>query len=153
MKKILAGIALATMSVSAMAEAPGGPNCGWGNMLFNGQSGVGPHFLASITNGTSGNATFGMTTGTKLVHVPFKSLGAALPDLLSGQVQISLGGAFTFAGHIRAKRLRALAIARAALDQRAVEMQPAARAGFSDGQGQDAILSPLRERRVVKGRG
>lgn len=56
---------------------------------------------------------FGMTTGTKLVHVPFKSLGAALPDLLSGQVQMSLGGAFTFAGHIRAKRLRALAIARA----------------------------------------
>jgi len=56
---------------------------------------------------------FGMTTGAKLVHVPFKSLGAALPDLLSGQVQMSLGGAFTFAGHIRAKRLRALAIARA----------------------------------------
>jgi tripartite-type tricarboxylate transporter receptor subunit TctC len=56
---------------------------------------------------------FGITTGTKLVHVPFKSLGAALPDLLSGQVQMSLGGAFTFAGHIRAKRLRALAIARA----------------------------------------
>ena len=64
MKKILAGIALATVSVSAMAEAPGGPNCGWGNMLFKGQSGMGPHFLASITNGTSGNATFGMTTGT-----------------------------------------------------------------------------------------
>tara|TARA_R110000868_G_scaffold17258_2_gene76034 strand:- start:37613 stop:38044 length:432 start_codon:yes stop_codon:yes gene_type:complete len=47
-----------------MAEAPGGPNCGWGNMLFDGQSGLPSHIVASITNGTSGNATFGMTSGT-----------------------------------------------------------------------------------------
>jgi hypothetical protein len=47
-----------------MAESPGGPGCGWGNMLFEGQSGMGPHFLATTTNGTSGNKTFGMTTGT-----------------------------------------------------------------------------------------
>jgi hypothetical protein len=47
-----------------MAEAPGGPNCGWGNMLMDGQSGLGAHIIASITNGSTGNATFGMTTGT-----------------------------------------------------------------------------------------
>jgi hypothetical protein len=33
-------------------------------MLFEGDSGIGSHFLASSTNGTSGNATFGMTSGT-----------------------------------------------------------------------------------------
>ena len=64
MKKILIGALLMGATSMAMAEAPGGPNCGWGNMLFKGQSGIGPHFAASITNGTSGNATFGMTTGT-----------------------------------------------------------------------------------------
>ncbi|HVL01457.1 MAG TPA: DUF3015 domain-containing protein [Dongiaceae bacterium] len=64
MKKVLIGALLLGTSTLAMAEAPGGPNCGWGNMLFKGQSGLGPHFLASWTNGTSGNATFGMTTGT-----------------------------------------------------------------------------------------
>ena len=64
MKKTILGVALLAASSSAFAEAPGGPDCGWGNMLFDGQSGVGPHFLASTTNGTSGNATFGMTTGT-----------------------------------------------------------------------------------------
>lgn len=64
MKKIIAGLALLTASSSVMAEAPGGPNCGWGNMLFEGQSGLGPHLVATITNGTSGNATFGMTSGT-----------------------------------------------------------------------------------------
>ena len=64
MKKLLIGALLLGSTSVAMAEAPGGPNCGWGNMLFEGQSGMGPHFLAITTNGTSGNATFGMTSGT-----------------------------------------------------------------------------------------
>ena len=64
MKRIITGLALLSASSVAMAEAPGGPDCGWGNLLFEGQSGLGPHFIASITNGTSGNNTFGMTTGT-----------------------------------------------------------------------------------------
>lgn len=64
MKKVLIGALLLGTSSLAMAEAPGGPNCGWGNMIFKGQSGMIPHLAASLTNGTSGNATFGMTTGT-----------------------------------------------------------------------------------------
>ncbi|RLA46625.1 MAG: hypothetical protein DRR06_04650, partial [Gammaproteobacteria bacterium] len=57
-------IALAALPSLAFAEAPGGPDCGWGNMLFKGESGLGSHMIASTTNGTSGNATFGMTSGT-----------------------------------------------------------------------------------------
>ncbi|TRX56535.1 DUF3015 domain-containing protein [Thalassomonas sp. M1454] len=64
MKKILITAALLTMSSSAFAGAPGGPNCGWGNMLFKGQSGTPSHIMASLTNGSTGNATFGMTFGT-----------------------------------------------------------------------------------------
>jgi hypothetical protein len=64
MKRVIAGIVILGASSVAMAESPGGPGCGWGNMLFDGQSGMGPHFLATTTNGTSGNKTFGMTTGT-----------------------------------------------------------------------------------------
>ncbi|OEC34028.1 Protein of unknown function [Pseudomonas cuatrocienegasensis] len=55
---------LSAASVAAHADAPGGNGCGWGNMLFEGQRGIAPHFLATTTNGTSGNATFGMTSGT-----------------------------------------------------------------------------------------
>lgn len=58
MKRILLGTLFAAVSINAMAEAPGGPNCGWGNLLFEGQRGTPAHFLASTTNGTSGNATF-----------------------------------------------------------------------------------------------
>ncbi|MBC2692168.1 MULTISPECIES: DUF3015 domain-containing protein [Pseudomonas] len=64
MKRILLGTLFTAVSLNAMAQAPGGPDCGWGNMLFEGQRGTPAHFLASTTNGTSGNATFGMTSGT-----------------------------------------------------------------------------------------
>ncbi len=63
-KTALCAAVLLGASSSAFAVAPGGPNCGWGNMLFEGSSGLPMHILASIVNGTSGNATFGMTTGT-----------------------------------------------------------------------------------------
>jgi hypothetical protein len=64
MKKLLLGTLLTALSVNAFAEAPGGPSCGWGNMLFKGDRGMAAHFVALTTNGTSGNATFGMTSGT-----------------------------------------------------------------------------------------
>lgn len=65
MKKIITGLVLLSASSVANAGAAGGDaGCGWGNALFKGDSGLGPHVLATLTNGTSGNATFGMTTGT-----------------------------------------------------------------------------------------
>jgi len=64
MKRILGSALLIAVSSSAHAVAPGGGGCGWGNLLFDGQSGPAPHVLAVTTNGTSGNNTFGMTTGT-----------------------------------------------------------------------------------------
>lgn len=64
MKKIIIAAALLGSSVTAQAAAPGGPGCGWGNMLFEGQSGLPMHLLATTVNGTSYNKTFGMTTGT-----------------------------------------------------------------------------------------
>jgi len=64
MKKIITGLVLLSASSMANAGAAGGDSCGWGNMLFEGQSGPAPHILAATTNATSGNNTFGMTTGT-----------------------------------------------------------------------------------------
>ena len=64
MKKYIIASLIFTASSSVMADAPGGPDCGWGNMLFEGKSGLGSHMLALTTNGTSGNATLGMTFGT-----------------------------------------------------------------------------------------
>lgn len=45
-------------------QAKSGPGCGLGYLLFQGQRGLLPQILAATTNGTFGNQTFGMTTGT-----------------------------------------------------------------------------------------
>ncbi len=50
--------------VVASADAPMGADCGWGNMLFEGQSGLVPHVLAATTNGSTYNNTIGATAGT-----------------------------------------------------------------------------------------
>jgi hypothetical protein len=65
MKKIIAGLVLVSASSVANAGAAGGDGgCGWGNALFKGSSGTASHVMAGITNVTTGNNTFGMTTGT-----------------------------------------------------------------------------------------
>ena len=65
MKKIIAGLVLISASSVANAGAAGGDGgCGWGNALFKGSSGTASHVMAGITNVTTGNNTFGMTTGT-----------------------------------------------------------------------------------------
>lgn len=63
MKKQIMAVALvgAFFSVSASAENTG---CGLGSMVWQGQSGIAPQVLAVTTNGTSGNQTFGISSGT-----------------------------------------------------------------------------------------
>lgn len=48
--------------MTAMADNVG--SCGWGSKLFDGQQGIAPQVLAVTTNGTFGNQTFGITSGT-----------------------------------------------------------------------------------------
>lgn len=62
MKKIIfAGILIMSAPLAAQANSAG---CGLGSTLFKGQSGIAPNVLAVTTNGTFGNQTFGITTGT-----------------------------------------------------------------------------------------
>tara|TARA_R110001583_G_scaffold192566_1_gene359205 strand:+ start:290 stop:769 length:480 start_codon:yes stop_codon:yes gene_type:complete len=65
MKKIILTGAMLVMPFAA--QAAGGysaAGCGVGAMLFEGQSGLGPHVLAATTNGFYGTQTFAMTSGT-----------------------------------------------------------------------------------------
>ncbi len=55
--------ALGLSSIS-FAEAPGGPDCGWGNLMFDGDSGRLAHIGASIFNSSSGNGWIGILLGT-----------------------------------------------------------------------------------------
>ena len=63
MKKILLALAV-SLPVTAFAAANNVGSCGLGSKVFEGQKGVAPQVLAVTTNGTFGNQTFGITSGT-----------------------------------------------------------------------------------------
>jgi len=53
---------------------------------------------------------FRTMTGTQMVHVPYKGITNAFPDLITGSIQIMFGSIASGQGHVRAQRVRALAI-------------------------------------------
>ena len=53
---------------------------------------------------------FKMMAGVDMVHVPYRGEALALPDLISGQVQVLFGVMPASLGYIRAGKLRALAL-------------------------------------------
>jgi tripartite-type tricarboxylate transporter receptor subunit TctC len=69
--------------------------------------------IASSGNGTSihlSGELFKMMTGLKMTHVPYKGSAPMLTDLLGGQVQITFDNLPSSIAHIRAGKLRALAV-------------------------------------------
>ena len=65
MKKPVAVTALAALFPAiAIAQQNNIGSCGWGSKVFDGQSGLAPQVLGATTNGTFGNQTFGITSGT-----------------------------------------------------------------------------------------
>lgn len=78
-KLIVAALLAATpMFANAAANNVG---CGLGTMLFNGKSGLVNQVLAATTNGTSGNQTFGISSGT---------LGCARDGVVANPAKVSL---------------------------------------------------------------
>jgi tripartite-type tricarboxylate transporter receptor subunit TctC len=53
---------------------------------------------------------FKMTAGVDMLHVPYKGAGPALTDLISGQVQVLFDNLSSSIEHIKAGKLRALAV-------------------------------------------
>lgn len=53
---------------------------------------------------------FQMATGTRMTHVPFKGMGAAYADLVGGRIELSFATIISSLPHVKAGRLRALAV-------------------------------------------
>ena len=68
---------------------------------------------ASSGNGSAQHlvsALFASMAGIELNHVPYKGSGPAMQDLLGGQVKVSFAGIPNVLPHVKAGRLRALAV-------------------------------------------
>lgn len=84
-----------------------------------------PEFIAhakanpgKIAMGSGGNGSpahvigeyFKLMTGTDLTHVPYRGAAPAVADLLGGQIQVTFTEMATSLGHVKAGKLRALAV-------------------------------------------
>ena len=53
---------------------------------------------------------FQFATGTRMTHIPYKGMGAAYADLVGGRIQLSFATIISSQPHVKAGRLRALAV-------------------------------------------
>jgi len=99
-----------------MLVNPSFPATGVTEFIAYAKSNPGKISMASAGNGTGPHLAgelFKMMAGVNMVHVPYRGGAPALTDLIGGQVQVIFIGPIEVIEHIRAGRLRALAISTA----------------------------------------
>jgi len=100
-------------------------------------SGLGgsPHLTAEL---------FQLLTGTKLTHVPYKGGGPAMIDLMAGHVDILFASVLEGSGHIKAGKLKGLAVTHAKRNQALPDVPTIAEAGVKGGESGSwiALLAP-----------
>jgi tripartite-type tricarboxylate transporter receptor subunit TctC len=100
----------------------------------SGQGGS-PHLTAEI---------FQLATGTKLTHVPYRGGGPAMTDLMAGQVDLLFASVLEGSGHIKAGRLKGLAVTHAQRSPALPEVPTLAQAGVKNAESGSwiALLAP-----------
>ena len=89
--------------------------------------------FASAGVGSVGHLTgelLNQMAGIRMVHVPYKGSGQAVTDLLGGHVQLMFSGFSSTLPHIKAGRLRALAVTGAKRSPAAPDVPTIAESGF-----------------------
>jgi tripartite-type tricarboxylate transporter receptor subunit TctC len=91
--------------------------------------------FGSAGNGTSHHLAgelFKIQTKTALTHIPYRGAGPALQDLVAGQVDMMFDGLGSSASHIKAGRIKALAVAAPKRAPGFPDVPTAAEAGVPD---------------------
>ena len=98
-------------------------------------AGGSPHLTAEI---------FQAATGTKMTHIPYKGGGPAMIDLMSGQVNILFASVLEGSGHIKAGKLKGLAISHSKRNPALPDVPTLAEAGVKDAESGSwiALLAP-----------
>lgn len=110
--------------------------------------------VASVSSGSSQHLMgelFGILTGVKMKHIPYKGGAQGITDLMGGHVQASFSNALNVIPHIKNGRLKGLAITG---DKRAVavpQVPTYAEAGLPnyDPKNWQGILAPARTPRAI----
>jgi tripartite-type tricarboxylate transporter receptor subunit TctC len=98
-------------------------------------SGGSPHLTAEI---------FQLVTGTRMTHVPYKGGGPAMTDLMAGHVDLLFASVLEGSGHIKAGKLKGLAVTHAKRNPALPDVPTIAEAGAPGGESGSwiALLAP-----------
>ena len=112
-QKDFAPVALLSAATNAIAVHPSVPANNLQEFISYLKANPGKVNFASQGNGSLahlGSVMFEQTTGTDMVHVPYKGSGAAIADVLGGQVQLFITTPPSVMQHVQAGKLKAFAI-------------------------------------------
>jgi tripartite-type tricarboxylate transporter receptor subunit TctC len=111
--KDLQAIVFAYMSRNIIAVNRALPVSSVKDLVSHARANPGKLLYASGGNGSSGHfsgALLGLLAGIEMVHVPYKASGPAITDLVAGQVHLMSDNVQSIGPHVRAGRLRGLAV-------------------------------------------
>jgi tripartite-type tricarboxylate transporter receptor subunit TctC len=106
-------VALVGVSYMLLAVSPKLPVTSVAELVDYAKKNPGKLFNASSSNGSPGHVSgelFKVMTGTQITHVPYKGGAAAITDLISGNVQLMFESTNSISPHVKAGRVRGLAV-------------------------------------------
>jgi len=106
-------VALVSTGYMLLAASPKAPFSTVGELIAYAKANPGKLSNASSSNGSPGHVSgelFKYMTGTEIVHVPYKGGAPAIADLVAGNVQLMFESTNSIAPHVKAGRVRALAV-------------------------------------------
>src|SRR5205085_2186772 len=109
-------VALITTGYMLLAASPKAPFSTVPELIAYAKKNPGKLSSASSSNGSPGHVSgelFKYMTGTDIVHVPYKGGAAAIGDLIAGNVQLMFESSNSLGPHVRAGRVRGLAVSSA----------------------------------------
>jgi tripartite-type tricarboxylate transporter receptor subunit TctC len=112
-----------------------------GELIAYAKANPGKLNFASAGNGSASHLfgeLFKLAAGIDIVHVPYKGGGAAMPDLISGQVSMMLETIPSALAQVRSGKLNALAVTSAKRAAAAPEIPTIAESGIAGLAGFDA---------------
>jgi tripartite-type tricarboxylate transporter receptor subunit TctC len=108
-----APVTITTLNPLVLVVHPGVPAKSVKELIAYARSKPGELTYASLGSGSVQHLAgyvFSKEAGIQTVHVPYKGAAPATVDLLARQVHMAFSGVGTVAGHVKAGRLRALAV-------------------------------------------
>ena len=115
-----------------------------------------PGQLSYASTGSGGSAhlmgeMFKSGAGVDMIHIPYKGLAPGLTDVFSGQVSCTFGTQVALGAHIKAGRVRAVALTGATRSRAAPDVPTIAESGIPDynGSGWWGVVVPAATQRPI----